>query len=99
MGGARIRFWALYLLAQALLIPPTVRGQPLVLVDASRDGGVWWFPQPPAGTVTFDPNRDHQGKALADYLRSEGFQVTELPRPFTVSSELLLQFQFVIAAA
>jgi len=46
-----------------------------ILVDASDDGGVWWYPQ--AGT--FDSNLPHQGKALADYIRSLGCTVTELP--------------------
>jgi len=35
-----------------------------VLVDASRDGGVWWFPQWEQGG--FDPNLDHQGQKLAE---------------------------------
>ena len=33
-----------------------------ILIDASRDGGVWWFPQ--AGP--FSPTAAHQGKALAE---------------------------------
>ena len=47
-----------------------------ILVDASRDGGVWWFPQTPP----FDPGAPHQGRQLADHLRSLGHRVTELPR-------------------
>jgi hypothetical protein len=39
-----------------------------VLVDASVDGGGWWSPQ----TANFDPDLPHQGKALADYFRSQG---------------------------
>ena len=31
-----------------------------ILVDASKDGGVWWFPQSPGG---FSAEADHQGKA------------------------------------
>ena len=65
-----------------------------VLVDASRDGGAWWFPQSSA----FDPNAPHQGKPLADYLRSLGFEVTELPRPFTIELSLLQQHDLVIRA-
>ena len=37
-----------------------------ILVDASKDGGVWWFSQG-TGDV-FSADADHQGKALADYL-------------------------------
>lgn len=47
-----------------------------VLVDASKDGGVWWFPQ----ADSFDPGEGHQGKALADHLRRLGYEVTELGR-------------------
>ena len=39
-----------------------------VLIDASVDGGAWWAA----------PTGQHQGKALADYLRSQGMTVTEL---------------------
>jgi hypothetical protein len=65
-----------------------------ILIDASRDGGVWWFPQ--AGT--FDPSMAHQGKALADYLRSLGHKVDELPRPHAITPELLADYQLVIRA-
>ncbi len=71
-----------------------VREQPSVLVDASRDGGVWWFPQ--AGS--FDPDLHHQGKAFADYLRSLGFRVRELPRPTRISLELLEGYDLVVRA-
>jgi hypothetical protein len=75
-----------------------------ILVDASRDGGVWWYPQ----IAPFDPDKPHQGKALADYLRSQGFFVTELPRtvyprvlppaPPPITPDLLSQFDLVIRA-
>ena len=65
------------------------------LIDASRDGGVWWFPQVPP----FDPDQPHQGKAFADHLRSLGFSVRELPRPFTIDLELLEQSDLVIRAS
>src|SRR6187549_3774745 len=48
-----------------------------ILVDASKDGGVWWFPQGQAG---FSATNPHQGSALADYFRNLGYQVDELPR-------------------
>jgi hypothetical protein len=71
----------------------TVR-QVSILVDASRDGGVWWFPQ--AGT--FDPDLGHQGKALADYFRSLDLYVAELPRPTQVSRSLIQGYNLVIRA-
>ncbi|TMQ24046.1 MAG: hypothetical protein E6J90_09210 [Deltaproteobacteria bacterium] len=66
-----------------------------VLVDASRDGGVWWFPQ--AGP--FLPGAPHQGKALADHLRSLGHSVVELPRPTVITPALLADFNLVIRVA
>ena len=66
-----------------------------ILVDASRDGGAWWFPQ--AGS--FDSSADHQGKALADYLRSEGYTVDELPRGSMVSPGRLTQYFMVLRAS
>jgi hypothetical protein len=63
-----------------------------ILVDASDDGGVWWFPQGGAG----DPSAPHQGKALADYMRSLGGDVRELPRPFRTSLYLLNQYPLVL---
>ena len=72
----------------------TVRPGTNVLIDSSRDGGLWWFPQ--AGP--FDPDAPHQGKAFADYLRSTGYAVTELPRPFEITTELLEQYSVVVRA-
>jgi hypothetical protein len=65
-----------------------------ILVDASRDGGVWWFPQ----TGPFVSTAPHQGKALADHLRSLGHTVRELPRPTTITAALLSDFELVIRA-
>lgn len=65
-----------------------------LLVDASRDGGVWWSPQ--AGP--FDPAATHQGKLMADYLRSHGYRVDELPRPSTITSALLQPYDVVVRA-
>jgi hypothetical protein len=65
-----------------------------VLVDASRDGGVWWFPQ----KGPFDQNAKHQGKLLADHLRSLGHKVDELPRPTTITSKVLAGYDVVIRA-
>jgi hypothetical protein len=63
-----------------------------ILIDASRDGGIWWFPQVGA----FDPAAPHQGKALADFLRSEDYKVEELPRPYTISPDLLAGWDLVV---
>lgn len=63
-----------------------------ILIDASRDGGVWWFPQAGPYTAT-DP---HQGKALADHLRGLGHLVTELPRGATVTPAALATQDVVI---
>jgi len=49
-----------------------------VLIDASKGGGAWWFPQSPR--TEFDPNKPRQGKALADYFKGKGWSVHELPR-------------------
>jgi hypothetical protein len=65
-----------------------------ILVDASRDGGVWWFPQ----IAPFDETASHQGKQLADFLKSLGHKVTELPRPYTITPELLADYDVVIRA-
>ncbi len=66
-----------------------------ILIDASRDGGVWWYPQTVGG---FRPENEHQGKALADYLRNLGFCVRELPRGWKVSSSILRPYNKVIRA-
>lgn len=68
-----------------------------VLVDASRDGGTWWAPQWEE-YGGFNPDLDHQGKYLADFLRSQGMVVTELPRPFIITAELLNDYQLVVRA-
>ena len=46
-----------------------------IVVDASKDGGVWWCR--PLGVVGFDPTKDHQGKRLADDLKARGWDVEE----------------------
>ena len=63
-----------------------------ILVDASRDGGAWWFPQ----TGPFLPAAAHQGHALAGHLRGAGHTVHELPRPTTITPALLADFDIVI---
>ena len=65
-----------------------------ILVDASRDGGVWWYPQ----DGTFNPSIDHQGTALVNYLGSLGHIVEELPRGATITRDLLRRYDLVIRA-
>jgi len=83
-------------IAQALL-EDYYFGAPHVLIDSSRDGGSWWHPQPFTPGV-FDPALPHQGKSLADFLQSLGMEVTELPRPYTITPELLESFDLVVRA-
>lgn len=71
---------------------------PRILVDASRDGGVWWFPQW-AQEGGFDFTLPHQGKDLADYFRSMGYRVDELPRPYFVTPALLQGYDIVVRAS
>lgn len=74
----------------------TTSDKPMVLVDASHGGGGWWFPQ--GGYSGFNPAEPHQGKALADFIRGEGFQVDELPRGATITDSLLNCYDKVIRA-
>jgi hypothetical protein len=78
--------------------PPTLSSESnKILIDASRDGGVWWFPQSPS--TGYNATAPHQGKALADYLRTLGFVVDELPRGTAVTDELLGKYDKVIRAS
>lgn len=56
-----------------------------VLIDASRDGGAYWFGDPA-----------YQGRPLADYLRGRGFDLTELRPPTEITGELLAPYDLVI---
>jgi len=67
-----------------------------ILIDASHDGGVWWYPQSSASD--FSSSTPHQGKELADFIRGRGFQVDELPRGTTITDSLLSQYDKVIRA-
>lgn len=79
-----------------LLVTPCVAAQkPLrVLVDASKDGGLWWFPQGRGNT--FDPALEHQGKPLADFMRSKGWEVVELGRGEVITPETFRDVDVVI---
>jgi len=63
-----------------------------ILIDASRDGGVWWSPQVSSFSVTMP----HQGKPLADYLRSLGCTVHELPRGAVITWQELRKYKNII---
>ena len=65
-----------------------------ILVDASKDGGLWWFPQGRGNT--FDSNKDHQGKPLADLMRSKGWEVVELGRGEVITADKLRDFDVVV---
>lgn len=67
-----------------------------ILVDASRDGGTWWMPQLQKGP--FNPDAPHQGKALADHLRSLGHKVREIGPPTVVNAAMLAGCDIVIRA-
>jgi hypothetical protein len=69
---------------------------PKILIDATRDGGVWWFPQ--SSQTGFSPVDEHQGKKLADYLRYLGYQVDELGRGELITAGILNQYSYVIRA-
>ena len=68
-----------------------------VLVDASKDGGLWWFPQGDGNT--FDPKRDHQGKPLADFMREQGWEVVELARGEVITAEKLRDVDLIVRPA
>jgi thiol-disulfide isomerase/thioredoxin len=56
-----------------------------IVVDASKDGGVWWFPQ---GEGRFDTAREHQGKRFADALKAQDWDVEEVVRGADITSRL-----------
>jgi hypothetical protein len=67
-----------------------------ILIDASHDGGVWWYPQ---STLTgFDPNKWHQGQPFAEMLRKKGFEVDELGRANELTEEMFFGYYIVIRA-
>jgi hypothetical protein len=65
-----------------------------ILIDASHDGGVWWFPQSGAG------NQDeyHQGQSFANLLRGKGFDVDELGRGAELTESMFFGYYIVIRA-
>jgi hypothetical protein len=66
-----------------------------IVIDASHDGGVWWFPQ--AGV--YDAAKPHQGQAFANLLRAKGYEVTELGRGKELTEEMFFGNFIVIRVA
>jgi hypothetical protein len=67
-----------------------------ILIDASHDGGVWWYPQSPI--TGFDPSKWHQGQPFATLLREKGFQVDELGRGDELTEEMFFGYYIIIRA-
>lgn len=67
-----------------------------IVIDASHDGGVWWFPQ--YDQTGYDPTQNHQGKVFADLLRNKGFEVTELGRDQELTEEMFFGSYIVLRA-
>lgn len=76
------------------VVCPAPQSANAVLVDASHDGGAWWYPQ----VAPFDPTGSHQGKPLADTLRAKGYVVDEVSRGDTIDRHRLLASAVVIRA-
>lgn len=64
-----------------------------ILIETSKDGGLWWFPQ---GKKGFDPSMRHQGKALADSMKARSWEIVELARGVTITAQTLKGFDVVI---
>lgn len=67
-----------------------------IIIDASHDGGGWWFPQSEA--TGFDPDKYHQGQVMADLLRAKGFEVDELGRGKELTEKMFFGNYIVIRA-
>lgn len=65
-----------------------------ILIDASHDGGVWWFPQ----YGTYDQTKPHQGQKFAELLRKDGYIVDELGRGAELTEEMFFGYYIVIRA-
>jgi hypothetical protein len=77
-----------------LLVDTRTAAAKRILIDGSRDGGVWWFP----AREPLDVRDPHQGKDLAEYLRKQNLGVDELMRGGTVTRGLLSRYSIVIRA-
>jgi hypothetical protein len=74
-----------------------VKLQKKILIDASHDGGGWWFPQSPL--TGFDAAKPHQGKVFADMLRASGYIVDELGRGTELSEEMFFGYYIIVRAS
>ena len=65
-----------------------------VLIDASRDGSLWWCKKYDLSNL----ERPHQGKDLVDYLQNLGYRVNELRHDTNsiITESLLTKNEFVI---
>ena len=65
-----------------------------IVIDASHDGGVWWYPQ--SEQTGFNSDNYHQGKVFADLLREKGFKVDELGRGVELKEEHFMGYFIII---
>ena len=65
-----------------------------IVINASKGGGVWWFPQ----DIDCDTSVVHQGKRTVDYLKSEGFLVYESCRQETIDLNEFPNMKLLIVA-
>ena len=68
-----------------------------IVIDASHDGGVWWFPQ--SNATGYDASKPHQGQAFANLLRAKGYEVAELGRDKELTEEMFFGNFIVIRVA
>jgi len=76
--------------------PDPVANKCKVLIDASRDGGGWWFPQ--SQLDGFSSINYHQGQQLANALATAGYSVHELPRGAVLDDSILADYFIIIRA-
>jgi len=92
MRSLLLTFGLLFLLNPCVTISAQPSNKLRVLIDASKDGGLWWFPQ----AHTFDPKQHHQGRPLANFMRNQGWEVVEAGRGEVITLDKLRDFDVVI---
>jgi hypothetical protein len=65
-----------------------------ILIDASHDGGVWWFPQ----VGSFSADLPHQGSGFENQLKELGFSVDILSRNQKPTQDILQNYSIIIRA-